>query len=313
MRPTEGYSVDPDLAGLLAAVGEAGAEVDAPYWDDPGVDWSAYDLVVIRSTWDYCERPEEFVAWAERCGEATRLANPVEVVRWNADKRYLGELAEGGVPTVPTWFVGLGEGAVGPVGEGFEGLEEFKEFVVKPTSGNGARYAARYGAGDGDAARRHVARLHAEGLTAMVQPYVRAVDVTGERALVFFGGRFLHAVRKGAVLAPGVAYDAAKVAHPGRRAWVPSAGELALAERALGAVPGGEGLLYARVDVVDGEGGLCVMEVELVEPNLFLSVCPGAFRVVGEGVVGVALRGSFRQSRPFPNPLTRLVLKRRTG
>jgi hypothetical protein len=203
--PGDGPGLDRDLPVLVRALREAGAQAVAVPWDDAAADWGAFDLAVIRSTWDYTWRAEEFAAWVERCGKLTRLANPPEVVRWNTDKRYLGDLAAAGVPTVPTRYVAPGEPA---------GLPGDHEYVVKPATGAGARYAARYPPGEHDAALRQLERMHAEGLTAMVQPYVRGIDARGERALQFFGGRFLHASRKGAVLAPGTAYDADKTAHP---------------------------------------------------------------------------------------------------
>ncbi|MFE7972897.1 RimK family alpha-L-glutamate ligase [Streptomyces shenzhenensis] len=268
---------DRDLPVLLGALTDAGAEAVAVHWDDPGVDWGGFDLVVIRSTWDYSWRAEEFVAWAERAGEATRLANPAAVVRWNTDKRYLGDLAAAGVPVVPTRYVARGEKAE---------LPDDHEFVVKPTSGAGARYAARYTPGEREAALRQLARMHAEGLTAMVQPYVRGIDVGGERALQFFGGRLLHASRKRAVLSPGTAYDAAKVAHPDLAPWTPTPAELDVAGRALAAVPDGPELLYARVDLVDGEDGTPhVMELELIEPNLFLFLHPASTATVTETIL----------------------------
>ncbi|MFF7734739.1 RimK family alpha-L-glutamate ligase [Streptomyces sp. NPDC007984] len=271
---------DRDLPVLVSALREAGADaVDVP-WDDPDVDWAAFDLALIRSTWDYSWRAAEFTAWAERCGKATRLANPVGIVRWNADKRYLGQLAEAGVPTVPTRYF-----APGDVVE----LPADREFVVKPASGAGARYAARYPAGERDAAVAQVERMHAEGFTVMVQPYLSGIDTHGERALQFFGGRLLHASVKGAVLAPGTPYDADKVAHPDLRRWEPTRAELAVAERALAAVPGDAELLYARVDLVTGPGGEpCVMELELIEPNLFLGLHPDSLPRVVEAVLAAA-------------------------
>nr|WP_203615549.1 hypothetical protein [Streptomyces sp. SID13726] len=264
---------------LVAALREAGAEADAVCWDDGDVDWAGYDLAVIRSTWDYSWRAAEFVAWAERCGKVTRLANPADVVRWNTDKRYIGELAEAGVPVVPTRYLAPGDPVALPDGE----------YVVKPTSGAGARYAARYTSEQHDSAVRHLERMHAEGLTAMVQPYMRGIDAGGERALQFFGGRLLHASRKRAVLARGTAFDADKVAHPGLEQWTPAPAELAVAEQALAAVPNAPELLYARVDLVDGEDGQPrVMELELVEPNLFLFLHPGSVGAVVEGVLAAA-------------------------
>ncbi|WP_055701316.1 ATP-grasp domain-containing protein [Streptomyces silaceus] len=283
-RPAPGH--DRDLPVLARAVDAAGAEARVVGWDDPDVDWSGFDLAVIRSTWDYSWRPGEYVAWAERCARLTRLANPVDVVRWNTDKRYLGELARAGVPVVPTRYTAPGESV--RFLEGGDGDGD-GEFVVKPTSGAGARYAARYRADERDAALAHIARMHAEGFTAMVQPYMRSIDTTGERALVHIGGQFLHAAQKGAVLASGTAYDADKVAHPDLRPWRPTDAELSVAERALAAVPGSPDLLYARVDLVDGDDGEPrVMELELVEPNLFLGVHPGSATHVAEQIVKAA-------------------------
>ncbi|GAB2751095.1 ATP-grasp domain-containing protein [Streptomyces bullii] len=268
---------DSDLPVLLEALWDAGAEAVAVPWDDPAANWSAFDLAVVRSTWDYSWRAEEFAAWVERCGKLTRLANPPEVVRWNTDKRYLGELAAAGVPTVPTRYMAPGDTA---------DLPDDREFVVKPTSGAGARFAARYTPGERDTAVRHLERMHAEGFTAMVQPYMRGIDTAGERALQFFGGRFLHASRKGAVLAPGTAYDADKVPHPDLEPWTPTPAELSVAERALAAVPGSPELLYARVDLVDGpDGQPCLMELELIEPNLFLFLHPGSVPSVVDGIL----------------------------
>ncbi|GHI07994.1 hypothetical protein AQI88_07265 [Streptomyces cellostaticus] len=276
-------SKDGDLPVLVRALTDAGAEAEARHWDDPDADWGDYDLVVIRSTWDYSWRAEEFAAWVDRVGAVTRLANPAAVVRWNSDKRYLGELAAAGVPTVPTRYIAPGEPADLPADH---------EYVIKPTSGAGARFAARYTPAEHDTetAVRQLARMHAEGFTAMVQPYLRHIDVSGERALQFFGGLLLHASRKGAVLSPGTAYDADKVAHPDLEPWQPTDAELAVAEKALTAIPGGApGLLYARVDLVDGEDGQPrVMELELVEPNLFLFLHPDSLPRVTEAILAAA-------------------------
>ncbi|WP_367323388.1 RimK family alpha-L-glutamate ligase [Streptomyces sp. HUAS ZL42] len=275
-------SRDGDLPVLLRALREAGAEADAVFWDDTEVDWAGYDLAVIRSTWDYSWRADEFLAWAEKCGSATRLANPVEVIRWNSDKRYLGDLTAAGVPTVPTRYMAPGDPA---------DLPGDHEYVIKPTSGAGARYAARYTPDDHDTAVRHLARMHEEGFTAMVQPYMRGIDVAGERALQFFGGRLVHASRKGAVLDRGTAYDADKVPHPDLEPWRPTPAELSVAERALAAVPDAPELLYARVDLVDGEDGEPrVMELELVEPNLFLFLHPDSVPLVRDAILVAAGR-----------------------
>ncbi|MER5945221.1 hypothetical protein ABT127_04090 [Streptomyces sp. NPDC001904] len=281
-RPGPEISVDRDLPLIVAELRQRGADAVAVEWDDPAVEWGAFDLVVLRSTWDYSWRRAEFLEWAARCAAVTRLANPVDVLRWNTDKRYLGELARAGVPTVPTAYVAPGD---------TPDLPDDRAYVVKPASGAGARYAARYTPAERDTALRQLVRMHAEGLTAMVQPYVDGIDINGERAVLFYGGQFLHSVRKGAVLAPGVAFDVRKVAHPALEPWRPTDAEHAVAERALAAVPGGaDRLLYARVDLVDGpDGRPCVMELELVEPNLFLAAAhPGSLPAVAEAILKAA-------------------------
>ncbi|MFJ6660285.1 RimK family alpha-L-glutamate ligase [Streptomyces sp. NPDC091377] len=279
-RPGADVVADPDLPVLLEALRAAGAEAQGVAWDDPDVDWGGFDLAVIRSTWDYSWRAAEFLDWAERCGRATRLANPAQIVRWNVDKRYLGDLAAAGIPTVPTRYLAPGEPADLPDGH---------EYVVKPTSGAGARLAARYTPDRHATAVRQLERMHADGFTAMIQPYVDAIDTTGERALVFYGGTLRHAIRKGPVLARGTAYDERKVPHPGVEPWTPTGAERTLAERALAAVPGASGLLYARVDLVDGaDGEPCVMELELVEPHLFLDLHPGSVEPIAAAMLAAA-------------------------
>ncbi|MFI7340151.1 RimK family alpha-L-glutamate ligase [Streptomyces sp. NPDC050085] len=281
-RPRGDQPVDRDLPLLVEELRHSGADAVAVPWDDADVDWADFDLAVVRSTWDYSWRREEFLEWAARCAAATRLANPVDVLRWNTDKRYLGDLAAAGVPTVPTAYVAPGDAPALPAD---------RPYVIKPTAGAGARYAARYTPAEQAVALRQLARMHEEGLTAMVQPYVDGIDVTGERAVLFYGGSFLHSIRKGAVLSPGVAFDTRKTAHPSLEPWQPTEAELAVAERALATVPGGaERLLYARVDLVDGaDGRPCVMELELVEPNLFLSaVHPGSVGAVAAAIVKAA-------------------------
>ncbi|MFD3525646.1 RimK family alpha-L-glutamate ligase [Streptomyces sp. NPDC058653] len=275
---------DQDLPILLEAVECAGAKPVVARWDDPDVNWAAFDLVAIRSAWDYFWRVDEFLRWAEKCAGVTALANPVEVLRWNVDKHYLGDLFAAGVPAVETRYLAPGN-TVDLPNEG--------EYVVKPTVGAGARYAARYRPDARDTAVRQLVRMHAEGMTAMVQPYMRSIDAKGERALHFTGGRFLHADRKNAVLAPGFPYDEKKVPHPELHPWEPTAAELAVAEQALAAVPGETELLYGRVDLVDGDDGEPrVMELELVEPHLFLYLHPASVPLFAAAIVRTAVRGA---------------------
>ncbi len=275
------FDEDPDMPVLAEAVAATGTEVSVSAWDEPAAGWDDADLVVVRSPWDYPGRLAEFRAWIDRCANAgTRLANPAAVLSWNLDKRYLRDLADKGVPVVPTTYLDPGARIELP-GDG--------EFVVKPSVGAGSRLAGRYGPDDRDRAAEHVAAMHAEGLTAMVQPYRHAVDTGGERALVFVGGQFLHAMRKRGLLVPGVDPDGPREAHPGLVPWQPSEEELALAHRALAAVP--DDLLYSRVDLIEEpDTGPTIMELELIEPNLFFGLNPGSATVFAEAIAERAAR-----------------------
>jgi hypothetical protein len=237
---------------VVAPLQAAGVEVRPAVWDDPAVDWSSYDLVVVRSTWDYPLRRDEFLNWA---ASVPRLANPADVLTWNTDKRYLAELAAAGVPVVPTEFVAPGEDYDLPL----------YEHVVKPTVSAGARDTRRFAAGEDSA--EHAEALLAASRHVMVQPYQPAVDEAGETAVLFFRGEHSHAARKAPVLVPGLD-DPNEVGITPREA---TSAQLAVAEAALAAVPWPEPLLYARVDLVPGpDGAPVVMELELTEPCLFL-------------------------------------------
>lgn len=256
---------DEDDAGIPEAIG---GDVAFAIWDDPAVDWSTYDLVVIRSTWDYQGRRDEYLAWAQRLGD--RLVNPYDVIAWNTDKRYLRELAEAGLPVVPTALVEPGAAFAGAGALGFDG-----EYVVKPTVSAGSRDTARFADRDGDAARAAalVDAIHASGRTAMVQPYIASVDARGETATLFFNGVFSHAIHKGPLLKPGAAptsdvFAAETIEH--REA---SAAERAVAERVLAFATERFGpLVYARIDLVEGaDGAPLLLELELTEPSLFFA------------------------------------------
>jgi glutathione synthase/RimK-type ligase-like ATP-grasp enzyme len=243
---------DADDALLAAALPEARWAV----WDDPAVDWAAFELVVIRSTWDYQERREEFLTWVR---SVPRIINPPDVVEWNTDKRYLGELAG----AVRTDYVAPGEAFHAPAGE----------YVVKPSIGAGSRHTARFAPGEEARAAALVAEIHATGRTAMLQPYLTSVDELGETALLYFDGAYSHAASKGPILRRGVEPTSEVFAPETIEARDPRADERALADALVGRF--GD-LAYARVDVVRGPDGPLVLELELTEPSLFLLQGEGA-------------------------------------
>jgi len=265
--------LDEDLPPLLAALDAAGLDGAAADWDDPEVDWAEFRLALLRSTWDYADRFVEFLAWADRTAKLTTLLNPPSVVRWNTDKHYLRELARAGVPTVPTQFVEPGERAAAS-------LQAFlqpgtSDWVVKPAVGAGSRDAARYARGEEAAATGHIERLLAAGRSVLLQPYLEQIDLHGETALIYFAGRFSHAIRKGPLLQRGAAPTEALFAAEQITPRMPGADELQVAERALAALPFAAPL-YARVDLIRSQDGRpCLLELELTEPSLFFTYAPG--------------------------------------
>ncbi|HSN01330.1 MAG TPA: hypothetical protein VLS52_10020 [Rudaea sp.] len=267
--------LDEDLTPLEAALREAGADVTIAAWDDAGIDWSGFDLVLLRSTWDYTQRLPEFLAWAERTAAQTNLLNPLPVMRWNTDKHYLSDLAKSGVAIVPSTFVEPGDDAITALAA-FQHTQSTDEFVVKPAIGAGSRDAQRYHASERDAAIAHVRRLLDARRSVLLQPYLERVDEHGETALIFFDGKFSHAIRKGPLLRRGEGPTRALFAAEHITPRQPGATEIALAERTLAAIPYGT-LLYARVDLIHDKDGLPrVLELELTEPSLFFAHAPGS-------------------------------------
>jgi len=255
---------------VCRALAAGGGQVEVVDWDDPAVDWSRFDAAVVRATWNYHVDPRKFLDWVDRASAATRVLNPPEVLRWNIDKRYLADLAADGVPVIPTEFVASAADAARADLSG--------DVVVKPTVSAGSNDTARH-RHDAAAAAAHVAEILASGRAAMVQPYDPDIDELAETGVVCLGGEVSHAFAKSAMLRSGLG------AHNGLffeeeispRRMVPveralAEDVLALLERRFGEVP-----VYARVDMVGGAHGRPrIMELELIEPSLFLHVDEGA-------------------------------------
>jgi glutathione synthase/RimK-type ligase-like ATP-grasp enzyme len=253
--------LDPDDRLVVAPLAARGVHAEPAIWDAGDMDWSAFDLAVLRSTWDYPRCREPFLTWARG---VPALANPADVVEWNTDKRYLAELIAAGLPVVPTTWLAPGESWPPP---------QPREYVIKPSVGAGSLDTDLSDEGDRGRAQAHVSRLQAAGRDVMVQPYLSGVDHRGETALLYLGGEYSHAVRKGSMLtnADQVAYSLYRPEEiTPRKA---TAAERAVAERVLAAVPGGpDRLLYARVDLISGQEGETpvLLELELTEPSLYL-------------------------------------------
>jgi glutathione synthase/RimK-type ligase-like ATP-grasp enzyme len=260
-------ALDEDLAPLAEALRRAGAAPSIVAWDDPTVSWGRFDTAVLRSPWDYTQRPVEFLAWCERIGTQVRLLNPLPVVKWNTDKHYLAELAAAGVPVIESFFIEPGGDATS--------FPDYAEFVVKPAIGAGARDTQRYVRAERAQAEAHAARLLAARRSVLVQPYLDQVDQAGETALIFFDGVFSHAIRKGPLLARGEGPTQSLFAAEQIDAREPSTAEFDVAHKALEAIPFGR-LAYARIDLLPSPAGPRLLELELTEPSLFFAHAAGS-------------------------------------
>jgi hypothetical protein len=267
-----------DDVAVVAPLAELGVAATFAVWDDPAVDWGASDLVVLRSTWDYPPRRDRFLAWAD---DLPHLLNPVDAVRWSSDKRYVRDLVAGGAPCVPTTFVEPGapaeelDAAIRAV------AATAARIVVKPSVGAGSFDAGRFESADGasvELAIKHAGSLVETGRAAMIQPYFDAIDTVGETALIYIEGELSHAIRKEPLLGGGIAAFDGLFAEERVAPKTPSAAERDAAQAVLAAAPIGPGeLLYARVDLLAGpDGEPRLLELELVEPSLFMDGTPGA-------------------------------------
>jgi len=271
-----------DDHSLFEALAARGFLLEHPVWDDRAVDWSRFDAVLVRTTWDYQEKLPAFLEWIDRVRKVSQMFNPPDVLRWNTDKRYLRDLADRGVAIAPTVWLERGQrvNVASHVREA-----GWRRAFLKPMVGATARETLRFDADiDGFAtAQAHIDRLiPSEGL--MLQPYLESVETVGELSLILVDGELSHAVRKvpvqgdyrvqddfGAADFP-VEVDGSTV-------------DLARAVLEAGTPTGDHPLLYGRVDFMTGPAGeLLVGELELIEPSLFLRHAPQAGTRIAEAL-----------------------------
>lgn len=272
--------LDPDDQPLVELFHKIGIEATPAIWSDQSINWAGFDHIIIRNTWDYTNRLEEFLAWAK--ANESRIRNSYEIVLWNSNKIYLNDLAGAGFPIVETQFL------TDPLGN-WE-MPTAGDFVVKPTVSAGSQNTMRFSTDDlysrqkaGDLLKR----IFAHNKTAMVQPYLVAVDEQGETAQLFIGGEYSHAIRKGPLLIPNLEGEkehglflkediSPREPRPDQRD---------LAQEVIDYVVKRFGApLYARVDLLDdSQGNPMILELELVEPSMFFAMAPGsAGRLVSE-------------------------------
>lgn len=279
-----------DDAPLHRALSARGVVVEHPVWDDKTVDFSRFDAVLIRTTWDYQDKLPAFLSWVDRVGGVTQLFNPAPVVRWNTHKHYLRALEAEGVAIIPTVWLAQGERV--DVASWVE-RNGWQEGFIKPCVGSTARETLRF-ARDAQglpAAQAHVDRLlPSEDL--MLQPFLASVTKRGEWSAIFVDGQITHCVRKIPVAGDyRVQDDFGARDEP----YTPTPSERAAAEHAMSVVQradspcpgvGGAPLLYGRADFLWADDGSCLLtELELVEPSLFFRHAPEASETLANALL----------------------------
>jgi glutathione synthase/RimK-type ligase-like ATP-grasp enzyme len=268
----EALGIDYDMPLLLEVVRAAGIAVDEVCWDDESIDWSMYDHVVIRSTWDYHRRYNEFMQWVRSVSSVSTMSNSLDVITWNTDKHYLAEVAAMGLPVVPTVFIEPGHD---DWPDQVHDLLAHGDVVVKPAISAGSNDTERHS--NINAAQQHISELLSAQRSVMLQPYMADVDVESETGLVFIDGKFSHAFAKGALLAQEKNMSGGLYAEEEIGVRQPTAEQLLIGERAVKWLTSRFGkLLYARVDLLPTAQGPVIIEIELTEPSLYLLLHPNA-------------------------------------
>jgi glutathione synthase/RimK-type ligase-like ATP-grasp enzyme len=263
---------DVDHPLLGAALAKRHIETVDVAWTD-AFDYTQADLAVIRSTWNYHHQHQAFVGWARR---VPKLHNPASIIEWNSDKHYLHDLESRGVPVIPTAYVKAG--ARIPLIELCD-ARGWNEAVVKPTISGGAHLTKRFVKTNTWEAEQTLGEI-LKTCDAMVQPYLKSVETSLERSLVYIDGVFAHAVRREPVLITKQFIGTLAA---------PAEDERWVAETVLRAVPEMP-LLYARVDLArDDSGALCLMELELIEPHMYIQAHPLTEDLLAEAIERRAL------------------------
>lgn len=274
---------------LESALKGNGVDARPVVWTDESVDWSSFDAVLVRSTWDYSPKRDAFLEWVRSVDSVTMIMNEAHVHEWNTDKHYLVDLSAAGVPITPTEFVEPGSDT-----RAWQATLT-GEVVVKPAISAGSRDAFRFAAGDVSGAQRHVDALAAQGRSVMVQPYLHAVDTDGETALVYLDGEFSHAIRKGPMLVVSGGEVTGLFAEESIDPRSPSARERQVADQVMAVVPSQDPVLYARVDLIpDSTGAPLLSELELCEPSLFFEQGGDAAERMARSVIHRVEKGRLR-------------------
>ena len=264
---------DVDLDVIIPALEEMGMASEPLIWHAGNTDWSRFDLLVMRSPWDYPERLDEFLEWLHFAEGKAPILNSPQLIKWNLDKKYLLELASLGVDIVPTHIYS----SAGEVADSLASMQE--EVVIKPTISVGSRNTGRYSPVCYQEALHLASRIVDSGKQVILQPCISEVSRQGEHSLLYFGGTFSHAICKGPILAENGGYLGGIYTEEISPATASQA-EITLADQAIRAITTicqeKEAPLYARFDIVNDNGTPLLLEAELFEPSYFLSTSPGS-------------------------------------
>lgn len=267
--------LDPDDRMLVEELRGRGLTVAVAVWNDPRADWASARLCLVRSTWDYHRRYDDFIGWIDRVSAQTAVKNDPHLLRWNAHKSYLLDLERRGVPIVPTLWVRRGDPRT--LRE-IARVRNWNSVVLKPARGAAAHGVTLVRGEDAslDAGQTPFEELLADE-DVLVQPYLESVVSYGERALIVICGRYSHA----AVKKP---FDRILAVNSEPSSCVEAtAEEVSVAMQAVAAVPGEP--LYARVDLLkDDDGRVRVSEVELIEPTLYFALHAPARRELAAAI-----------------------------
>jgi glutathione synthase/RimK-type ligase-like ATP-grasp enzyme len=232
-------------------------------WQQKSMDWNQFDVVVIRSTWDYQENVEEYLqVLSEINASSARLENPLEIVKWNINKNYLREVEEKGADIVPTvWLDTFNFDLI----EGYFQQFNTDQIIIKPTISAGASNTFWLHIDSYSKTKSDLSESLAYH-QLMVQPFVEAVLSEGEYSLFYFAGELSHSILK----TPKSGDFRVQEEHGGLLQSITPCNELlTAAKKALQTLP--KTLLYARIDLVKHENKFKVMEIELIEPSLYFN------------------------------------------
>lgn len=255
---------------LLKFLKTKGLDITMEVWNDPNVDWKTYDVAVLKSPWDYFDKINEFYQWLNKLEELNlNLLNPVKVVKWNSDKHYLREIADAGLPVTPTLY--LEKGVTPNLGSCFEKLKS-ETLIVKPCISGGSKNTIKVT----KANLAQVSSLVQEYLREeayMVQPFLKEIETEGEWSLLFFNGKFSHSLLKKAKQG-----DFRVQHYLGGTIHSETAPDSLVRSAEEYVKQFAKGCLYARVDGLIVKGEFMLMELELIEPFLFLFTNPDSYQ-----------------------------------